>query len=160
MTKLGRPGVKTLRISSLLVLLSVLMLSCTPLLRTGIQYGTATTGTDDVSFVSIIASPHLFEGKRIRTAGVLNLSGDGQALCLDSDSAENNIEHNCAYLILDDPSFARLGASYQEVSASSGRYVLVEAAVRPLEGAGVLNSSTLSLAEITFIYVHRDVRNH
>ncbi len=61
----------------------------------------STCAMHGVSLIELIANPHLYDGKRVRVLGYLNLEFEGNALYLHKEDYEHSLSKNSLWVEVD-----------------------------------------------------------
>jgi hypothetical protein len=82
---------------------------------------------ENVSIVSLIATPEKYDGKPVRVTGAVRLEFEGNALCLHQEDLTQRIYANCLWM---QPDLNALAANENTLSALNNQYVLIEGTFR------------------------------
>ena len=78
---------------------------------------------EDLSIIALIANPNLYNGKRVRIIGAINLNFENQMICLHAEDIDKVINKNCLWVSIDSKNAAR---SDDDLARLGHNYVIVE----------------------------------
>jgi hypothetical protein len=82
---------------------------------------------ENVSVISLIASPEKYDGKPVRVTGAVRLEFEGKALCLHQEDLTQRLYANCLWI---QPDVNALAADERTLSALNNQYVILEGTFR------------------------------